>query len=287
MLNPDFWMLLGSVSTTLAAFAFVGLAIFYERAKEALAEFRNYGLEPISTITFAKIINYLIYSLTPLMLSLIMIMRWTGIARMLLPFLVMLSILSYIWLYRFRKIDHSFLEIHLPGISAVVLTLSCAILLFFTDKITVLAAIELVAVVMLALGVLFDVATLKDFYEVKAVFKITEETRLLAREPLDNLKGKINAQFRVLNRVKHRIKVNHAEIVKDLEIESGKLRDRINSLNELSQESQLTYLQFKKAFNEFKSIAREAEKIKAWIKLQNSDSEGLSRMDSLHQASRL
>lgn len=104
-MNHNFWILLGTISTTLAAFATIGLTVFYQRAKEACDDLRKcrFKKEPNSIITFSKIINNLTYFLLPLMLSLIIIATISWIAWVLLLALLFLSFLTYQRLLGFRE----------------------------------------------------------------------------------------------------------------------------------------------------------------------------------------
>jgi len=270
MVHHDFWVLLGSVTVTLTAVAFVALEIFYKRARRSLDELRRYGLiKLITSVSFTRIINNVIYFLIPMMLSLL----FTGnkdiwlVRTILICFLILLcfSAVSFIKLFIYYIQYYKYEKIKLCKV--LVASLSHAIpllmLLFVITRFqffifsNTAVSLKPLAIISLALGLLFTIPTLNSFAIFEAVFETTKTAKGLAKQRLDKISKRLESLRNCFNNFQ-------AGADRDEKVDSlQELFENYESLrceleNKLAQE-QVTYSAIRKHYNEVEIIEAQIE----------------------------
>jgi hypothetical protein len=180
-MSHDFWMLLGSITVTSAAFAMIGLTIYHARAKEAYDELRGHGFgEPVASVTFSKLANNLLFFLIPLTLSL------TAVAPnkatwCLMPVLLISSFFTYFRMRRYGRGKDGWINIHLAGIIGVAASIVSSILSWLLwisgtdDPAGVEKWLIICALASLFLGFFFSMVTIRYLEHSKAFFLVTEK----------------------------------------------------------------------------------------------------------------
>lgn len=180
-MSHDFWMLLGSVTVTSAAFAMIGLTIYHTRAKEAYEELRGHGFgEPVAKVTFSKLTNNLLFFLIPLTLSLTAVAP-DKVTWYLMPVILVSNLITYLSMWRYGRGKDGWINIHLAGAMGITAsvassTLSCLLWVSGTENsVGVERWLVVCALASLFLGFFFSLVTIHYLEYSKAFFLVTEK----------------------------------------------------------------------------------------------------------------
>lgn len=258
-MNQNFWLLLGSISTTLAAFALLGMTFYYQKAREAFDDINRLGAKATIDlkIVLYKSGNNLLFFLLPIMLSLIMITT-NGNAWVFMFLLIGFSFFNCRQLDKVNKHKkYSFLD-YFSGSTVIIIVAAIYILKLHHQilKLTDYESwFEIMAVFSLVAGILLSIHTISYLEKQDISFEISKtiierwENKIklilfpLANGTLDKINGcgiqedekkDIITQVKdILQKIEDDIKENEKDLdnkeSENISMSYSKIKDQLNN----------------------------------------------------------